>query len=124
MNNELEVSFEGDHIAVVANGEKDLEFAERVFTAMRDACVEHNCFRVLGIGFTTVPQSTSDGFENAKLWARLGLTGRYRVARVEVNPSAVQNAQFIETVLVNRGFSVRLFSDVEQARAWLGSDDA
>ncbi len=124
VSNELRVSFEGHHVQVTSNGEKDLAFAVRVFSAMRDECLEHDCYKVLGIDNTTVPQSTLDGFENAKLLADLGFNGPYRIAWVELNPAVFQATQFIETVLLNRGFSARLFDNVEQAIAWLHADDS
>lgn len=100
-------------------GAKDLDFARRLYAAIRDACVAHDCFNVLGIGDTTSAQSTADAFENAGLFRELGITPRYRIAWVESNAEARKTAQFIETVLVNRGFAARLFENEADARAWL-----
>jgi hypothetical protein len=122
MENELEISFEGDHIKVIANGVKDYEFARRVYTGIHDACIENSCFKVLGIGKTTRSQSTLEAFDNARLWKDLGFTFQYRIAWVELNSAAMDTAQFIETVLINRGFPVRLFNDIEDARQWLFKD--
>ena len=53
---------------------------------------------------------------------QLGITGDYRIAWVELNPKAFDAVYFVETVLVNRGYMARLFSDVDEAKEWLFVD--
>ena len=123
MDNEFIITFEGDYIKVHSNGDKDLEFSTRQWTAVVEACRAHDCFRVLGIGNTTKPQETMDGFEHARLWRELGIDSKYRIAWVELNPEAVDAVYFIETVLYNRGLRVRLFPTEDEAKDWLLSGD-
>jgi len=47
---------------------------------------------------------------------------RYRLSFVIATP--ISDAKFVETVLVNRGLTVRFFNDYGQALAWLGIDPA
>lgn len=119
MKNELAVSFEGDHIKVIANGEKDLEFSTRLWEAVQKQCVQNSCYRVLGIAHTVSPVSTTEGYEHAGLFRQLGIDRKYRIAWVELNPEALDTVLFIETVLFNRGYSARAFSTISEAREWL-----
>lgn len=119
MDNEFIISFESDHVKVLSNGYKDLEFATRVWTAVAEACHTHDCFKVLGIANSTSKMETMDGYEHARLWRELGIVGKFRVAWVELNPDAVEAAYFIETVLYNRGMPVRLFPTEGEAKEWL-----
>ena len=54
-----------------------------------------------------------------ELFQRLGITHKYRIAWVELNPKTSATTPFIETVLSNRGFPGRLFSDASKAKKWL-----
>lgn len=117
--NAFKVSFEGDYVRVLADGEKDMDFARRLWREVARVCEESGCYRVLGIANSTKPQGTSGAYEHAELFESLGFRNRIRVAWVERNPDAVEAVQFIETVLLNRYFPVRLFTDIAEAEAWL-----
>lgn len=119
MKNELVITFENDHIQILSNGEKNYEFALRLWSEAVVACEKYNCFDILGIADTTVPLTISEGFEHANLFEQVGIDGRYRIAWVELNAEAYQAVFFVETVLFNRGFPGRLFLDVAEAKEWL-----
>lgn len=119
MKNSLTVTFEGDHILVLAGGDKDMDYAENLWSQVVSVCQENNCFNVLGIARTTTPQEALDGYDHARLFRRLGIDHRYRIAWVELDPDAIDMAYFIETVLINRGLPGRVFSVEAEAREWL-----
>lgn len=119
MRNSLTITFEGDHILVRSDGEKDMEFATKVWSQVAATCEESNCFNVLGIAKTQIPVEALDGYDHARLFRDLDIDGRYRIAWVETSADAVDVAQFIELVLTNRGLHLRVFETEEEARPWL-----
>jgi hypothetical protein len=125
VKNELIITFEGDHIQILSNGEKNYEFSKRVWSEAVVVCKKNNCYDILGIADTTVPLTASEGYEHADLFEQLGIDDRYRIAWVEKNAEAYQAVYFVETVLFNRGFPGRVFLDVAEAKEWLlgGVDD-
>lgn len=123
MANESRVTFEGDHVKVISNGEKNIEVATRIWTEVVKVCEKHDCYRVLGIADTTVPMDIMDAYDHGKLLDELGLKKKYRIAWVEKNPVAFNSVYFIETVLINRSFTVRLFDDPADAKSWLVHGD-
>ncbi len=117
--NYLSVTFHGEFIKVIADGERDIEFISQVWTQVLAAGQKHNCFKVLGIANTTKPVQPIEFMivaqENAKFEPEL----KYRIAWVETNHEAHESANFIESYLRNRGFDARLFPDVANAKEWL-----
>ena len=119
MNNELHVSLEDDHVKVIANGDKDIEFARDMGTRITKLCQEHNCYRVLGLANSTSPLSYSEAFEVVNLFQELSIREPYKIAWVELNPDAYDAIDLTELLLRLRSYPVRLFSDPELARNWL-----
>ena len=119
MLNQLTITFEGDHIQVISDGDKDFAFAVDLWTQVVAMCQKHNCFNVLGIANTSKPVEAMEGYDHAGLFQNLAITQEYQVAWVELNPDAMDMADFIETVLVNRGLPGRVFGSVDDAKTWL-----
>ena len=119
MKNRLTISFEGDHVLVLAEGDKDMEFAESLWLQAASLCEQNNCFNVLGVSRSSKTLEALDAYEYARLYRRLGIDERYRIAWVELEPHAVDIAAFIDTVLSDRGFKDRTFSNEKEAREWL-----
>jgi hypothetical protein len=116
---QITITHEGDHIKVISDGEKSYQFAETLWSLVKDECHKNQCFNVLGIAKTTVPIETYDALEMADLFERLEIDEKFRIAWVELNPEAYRTIFFIESVLSNRGLPGRVFLDVEEARNWL-----
>ena len=77
-----------------------------------------DCHHVLhDLRRTVVKLSTSDIFTAEEIVKRVGLAGP--VKRALVIGSLHRDGQFYETVLLNRGHFVKLFTDLESAREWL-----
>lgn len=119
VQNRLTITFEGDHILVLSDGDKDIEFSEKLWSQVVSTCEKYNCFNVLGIARSTTPLEALEGYEHARLFQDLGIDDRYRIAWVEHDPDAADVASFIETVLMNRGLPGRVFAREAEARAWL-----
>ena len=119
VKNELIITFEGDHTKILSNGEKNYDFAVRVWSEAVAACEKNDCYDILGIADTTVPLTTFEGYEHADLFEHLGISNKYRIAWVELNAETYQAAYFVETVLFNRGFPARVFLEVDEAKDWL-----
>jgi hypothetical protein len=119
VQNELTITFENDHILVRSDGDKDIEFSEKLWSQVANLCQEHNCFNVLGIARSTTPLEALDGYDHARLFRELDIDGRYRIAWVELETDARDMVNFIETVLVNRGLPGRAFATETEAREWL-----
>jgi len=125
VTDQVTITHEGEYVEVHSNGEKNYQFVVDLWTAIRDACVEHRCFKVLGIAETEVPIDTYDALEIADLFEQLKIDDKYRIAWVELNPRIYRTAFFIESVLSNRGLPGRVFLQVKEAKDWLlGSSDS
>ena len=122
MFNRLTVTYEGDHILVISDGDKNYEISVRTWTQVADLCREHQCFKVLGLANTTTPMEAVDGYDIARLFRELEIPNRIRIAWVESNAEAADIASFIELVITNRGYTGRVFSNEAEARAWLFND--
>jgi hypothetical protein len=71
---------------------------------------------------TDLALSTTDIVELPALFRALGLDRPFREAMVAPLESAIRGqAEFYETVCVNRGIAVRVFRDLDAAQQWLGA---
>lgn len=122
MRNKLVVTFEGDHVRVISDGEKDYEFQERLWDEVAAVCERHDCYRVLGIAHTTKPPEVIEGYDTARMMRERNITHKYRIAWVEYSEDALDVIEFVVTVLINRGLPGRLFPNEEAAREWLFED--
>lgn len=122
MTNTMTISVEGDHIRVESYGEKTPAFARHVFTAIVEACKANDCYRVLGIGESTKALTILEGFDLTALFRELGISTKYRIAWVELNPAAVKTIRFIDAALFNRLLPGRVFRTEEEAKTWLFGD--
>ncbi len=116
-----EISFEGDHVRAVSIGEKSIDTARELWTAIVQACEEHQCYRVLGIANSTKAMPIIDGFDHVALFRELGIDTNYRIAWVEQNPDSIKSIKFVDAALFNRMLPGRVFSDEDEAKAWLFS---
>jgi hypothetical protein len=119
MYNKIEVTFEGDHIRVIADGDKDYRFMEDLWREVSAACNQHDCYNVLGIANTTTPVEAVEGYELPSLFREFNIDQRYRIAWVELDEDAQDVITFVQSVLSNRGLPGLLFETEAQAREWL-----
>ena len=122
MDGHFEIVFKDRYLEVTSTGQKYIDYSRRLFTAIRDACQAHDCYRVLGIGESSEAMQISDAYDHADMFNDVGIDGRFRIAWVELNPAAKEPIRFIEDVLFNRSLPGRVFDNVDEARTWLLSD--
>lgn len=123
MKHELKITIEEKFVQIISNGEKSFESSLKIWTNAIKVCHTHNCFKVLGIANTTKTHSIIESYQHGALFHQININQRFKIAWVELNPDAVESIKFIETVLLNRGYGVKLFTDVEEAKSWLLSED-
>ena len=119
VNNKIEVTFESDHIRVIADGDKDYRFMDQLWREVATACDLNDCYNVLGIARTTTPVEAVEAYELPQLFQELSIDQRYRIAWVELNDNARDVITFLQTVLANRGLPGQAFDTEEEARDWL-----
>jgi len=81
--------------------------------AERYQCVKH----LIDHRETTFAFSFMDYYERPAVNARLGISRQFRTAMIfaQIN----DNTMFMENVFRNRGYHMRHFSDLEEAKDWL-----
>lgn len=119
MDNKLDVTFEGDHVLVIADGDKDYRYMETLWGEVAATCEQHDCYNVLGIANTTTPVEAVEGYDLPAIFKDLHIGQHYRIAWVENKQDARDMVEFIATVLNNRGMPGRLFDTEAEARQWL-----
>lgn len=120
MGYEMSVSFKGEYVEARSTGDKSYQTAVAVWGEITRVCAEHQCYKVLGIAESSTAMPVMDSLNHANLFKDFAITNRYRIAWVELNPAAIANLKFLETVLLNRGMlNGKTFDDVEVARQWL-----
>jgi len=112
----------GDHVEARSIGEKSYQTAEMLWTEITRMCNEHVCYRVLGIAESNRQMSVMDSINHEELFKKIGVTPKYKIAWTESNRDEFEKLQNLETILVNRGYRGKVFTDVEEARAWLLQD--
>jgi hypothetical protein len=124
MSYKLTIYQKPTYLHAIVTGQDTKENVARYLEEIRGACITRNCFRVLveerlegpRLGTTDVFQIVSEGSNKA--------SGIYKAfAYVDVNAKG-DLMQFAETVAVNRGVPVVVFSTVADAEKWLLNEDS
>jgi hypothetical protein len=116
----LEMNTEGSLLVARVSGKRTLETVSAMAMHIVQACIEQQCTLALVDvrpleGRLTVSNSyqvVADGFDQ---YRRMGLQ-RAAIVDREIDPDG---KSFFETVARNRGFDLRIFTDMTEARAWL-----
>lgn len=119
MSYELTIAQKPGYVHAVVTGENSSETVVRYLEEIRRECAARNCFRLLieerlvgpRLGTTSVFEVASKGSNRAQ--------GRFNaIAYVDVNAEG-NRMEFAETVAINRGLPLRVFSSVADAENWL-----
>lgn len=70
------------------------------------------------------PLSPASQYQLVTKLPEIGLTRKHRIALVHRKPEAQKANEFIDVVAANRGIQMRNFPSVEEATAWLRTQDA
>jgi len=119
MTGTMQITFEGDHIRAESRSEKSIEWSRTFWSAVVEACLENDCYKVLGISESLTIMPIMDGFDHVELFRELGINTKYRIAWVELNPDALKTVRFVDAALFNRLLPGRLFKTEEEAKKWL-----
>ena len=122
MNQTMTFTFEGDHIRAESRADKTIGTAREFFSAMVDACVANDCYRVLSISESVTAIPIMEGFDVVELFRELGINTKFRIAWVELNQDAVKTVRFVDAALFNRLLPGRVFENEEKAKQWLLED--
>lgn len=119
MSYELRLTQEPAFLHAVVTGTNSKENVAAYLNEVRRECVARNCSRVLIEERLEGPRlDIMDVFEVAAEGSMRAPAQITAMAYVDVNAGG-DLMKFAETVAVNRGLSVRVFSSVSDAREWL-----
>lgn len=120
MSLKVELTLEEGMMTFSHSGESNYETSLVLWSKIAQACQKHQCFDVLVVSDTDMPMSTMDAFDHQKIFRKVGITNKHRIAFVDRHPHGQQMIRFIETVLKNRGLlNGHVFTDIPAARRWL-----
>lgn len=122
MSYKIEVNNDSGYIHVLHYGESDVEEFIRVGQDALSFVTEHRIFRVLadvsGItnkaSITDLFTSTTHHAETAQVRPKTAIFGK---------PEQREELYFLETVGVNRGMNLKIFTDSDDALKWLLKED-
>jgi hypothetical protein len=119
----LTITEKPGYLHAIVTGSNNKENVSRYFQEIQDECTARGCFRVLIEERLEGPRlRVMDVFQIAAE-ASGRIRGRsYAIAYVDVNAEG-DLMKFAETVAVNRGLPVTVFSSVNDAEKWLLSKD-
>src|SRR5512136_2534738 len=111
------------YLHAVVTGQNSRENVERYLADVLRECTTHNCYRVLIEERLEGPRlQTVDVFEIAMEASRSAREKMKAIAYVDVNADS-ELMHFAETVAVNRGVPVAVFSTLADAERWLVDAD-
>lgn len=116
---EMTVTFMGDYVEARSIGDKSYQTAEKLWAEITRICQQHDCFKVLGIAESTRQMSVMDSINHEELFRQFGVTPKYNIAWTESNMDEFKKLKNLETILINRGYRGKVFTDVAEARNWL-----
>ena len=110
-DNILELTLTGAY-----NREAALEVWQYLSTGMK----AHTCEKALVISRVELVLTRTESADHPEIFKETGIRSHYKIAWVVTNQNNFGHANFVETVLQNRGyFCARVFRDEESARQWL-----
>ena len=118
MSYKLTIHQKSSYLHAIVTGPNSRENVQQYLQEIRRACILRNCFRVLVEERLEGPRiGAMDVFQIAAEGSKAGRTFQ-AVAYVDVNAEG-ELMKFAETVAVNRGIPVAVFSTVAEAEQWL-----
>jgi hypothetical protein len=82
-------------------------------------CRETGIKKVLLVIELTGRLSAVDAYEIVSSSEQYGWSREFRLAFVNLNAESLEDSYFTETVAVNRAYSMNVFDNEEEAKAWL-----
>ena len=117
------IDFADTHIEVRVGGDPDRESLVKMWRDVVAACVENDCFDVLGLSTVERPTSLRHAIGYAKILEEAGVTPNTRVAWFNKNPAAMVMVELIAEVISNRRTAdACAFRNEADARRWLAEE--
>ncbi|MDT8323711.1 MAG: hypothetical protein RRA94_06355 [Bacteroidota bacterium] len=82
-------------------------------------CIEHGHSRILGVVHLKEALNPMAAYEVAHAPHLFGWKHAFRLALVYPEPEVFESNRLTETILTNRGYQIRVFSEEEEALRWL-----
>lgn len=126
VNFEVETIEHDDHMSLIATGDYSLVRAINLCKMSIDVCLQYNKKKVL-VDITHVIGNVPffDRFQYAEALAQYkakhALSEVSKIALVGLEPVIDKN-RFGETVAVNRGVNIKVFTELGEALAWINED--
>ena len=123
MTYKLTIHQKSSYLHAIVTGPNRRENVQQYLQEIRRECILRNCFRVLVEERLEGPRiGAMDVFQIAAESSSKASRTFQAVAYVDVNAEG-ELMKFAETVAVNRGIPVAVFSTVAEAERWLLRDD-
>lgn len=123
MQYELKFEVEGEILFVEIFGErpkKQLEETSKdAWRTVAKVASEKNLKKLLILSHVTGDYPTFDAYKINSTLEECGVQRGWLIAFVNLDSTSYQEIKFAETVAVNRGFKIEVFSNQENARDWL-----
>ena len=101
-----------------SRGIMDSSSANVMVKALADTAVEYKCLtHLVDHRETTFALGFLEYFNRPAINQRLGVPRSFKTAMVFVQ--LTKDTMFMETVFRNRGYNLRHFTDIDEARVWL-----
>ena len=120
MNYEITYEQHEDYIHAAVSGENTAEIVVQYMQDVQKECEKRECYRVLIEEKLKGPRlDTIEVFDLVTTGSRSAVGIFEALAYVDTNTDTPDMTEFAETVAVNRGIPVNVFTSVEDARDWL-----
>jgi len=123
MSYECIVQKKSEYLRVDVSGDwspgKELDDALSVWTQVAEACKTSGVLVVLAVWDVPGRLPTMPAYQLGTMADSFELGHKFKLAIVHLNEDRLNDSLFAETVAVNRGFQVKMFSDEKQALSWL-----
>ena len=109
---------ERDYIAVTVEGDFELESLKDLAEHVAKVIEKHGCNRILNdMRHAKLVKGTLDIYNMPKTARASGINTYCKRALVVSEQSS--DFHFLETVFINQGHRVKMFTDIEDAKSWL-----
>jgi len=114
----IEYLSDEDILFLKSKGQMDVPSANEMVKDLADAARRHQCnFHLIDHRDTILTFSLPEYFERPVINEELGISRLFKTAMVfsQLN----EDTAFMENVFCNRGFNLRHFADMDEAKRWL-----
>jgi len=118
MSYKINYDKEQDYIAVTIEGDFGLSTIKELAADIAGSVKRYNCNRILNdMRHARLTEGTFNIYNMPKIASRAGVEPRFKRALVVSKLSS--DYHFLETVFVNQGHIVKVFTDIDAALRWL-----